>query len=167
MAIGGIGASPAAGIDNVLAQLRMAQARTQASLGSSAAGAAGAVGAAAGSAAGGSAARGADALSAGGGVLRGRLSLSDDSATSAASASGAAGASPGSFVSALQASLAQVNTTQQQATKLGQDYEKGNTNVDLQDVMVAMQKANVSFQGAVQVRNRLVTAYHDIMNMQL
>ncbi len=151
MAINSIGSSPAAGIDNVLAQLRMAQARTQSGLGT----------AASGSAAAGQAAQGAQGVQAGSGVLRGRLSLSDDSAQGVGAAGG------GSFVNALQASLAQVNSSQQQAAKLGQAFEKGEGNVDLQDVMVAMQKANVSFQGAVQVRNRLVSAYHDIMNMQI
>ena len=148
MAINSIGSSPAAGIDNVLAQLRMAQARVQGGVGTAPAQAA-------------HAASAGQAAQAGSGVLRGRLSLSDDSAQGV----GAAGA--GSFVNALQASLAQVNASQQQASKLGQAFEKGEGNVDLQDVMVAMQKANVSFQGAVQVRNRLVSAYHDIMNMQI
>ena len=39
--------------------------------------------------------------------------------------------------------------------------------VSLEDAMISMQKANVSFQAAVQVRNRLVSSYHDIMNMQV
>ena len=38
---------------------------------------------------------------------------------------------------------------------------------NLQDVMVSIQKANISFQQTVQVRNRLVSAYHEIMNMQV
>ena len=45
----------------------------------------------------------------------------------------------------------------------GADF--GNSDVNLQDVMVNLQKANLSFQQMVQVRNKLVTAYHDIMNM--
>jgi flagellar hook-basal body complex protein FliE len=39
--------------------------------------------------------------------------------------------------------------------------------VNLSDVMIAVQKASISFQAAVQVRNRLVSAYHEIMNMQV
>jgi flagellar hook-basal body complex protein FliE len=79
----------------------------------------------------------------------------------------AAPAAPGSFMSSLKASLDQVNNSQNKASELGQSFEKGDPNVDLNDVMVAVQKANVSFQTAVQVRNRMVSAYHDIMNMQI
>jgi flagellar hook-basal body complex protein FliE len=43
----------------------------------------------------------------------------------------------------------------------------GAANVNLSDVMISMQKASISFQGAIQVRNKLVSAYHDIMNMQV
>jgi flagellar hook-basal body complex protein FliE len=71
------------------------------------------------------------------------------------------------FADVLKASLDQVNGMQQQATKLARDFELGAPNTDLQDVMVSIQKANVSFQQAVQVRNRLVSAYHEIMNMQV
>ncbi|MDB5854435.1 MAG: flagellar hook-basal body complex subunit FliE [Herminiimonas sp.] len=39
--------------------------------------------------------------------------------------------------------------------------------VDLSDVMIATQKANIGLQATVQVRNKLVSAYHDIMNMQV
>ncbi len=70
-------------------------------------------------------------------------------------------------MSSLKASLDQVNNSQNKASELGQSFEKGDPNVDLNDVMVAVQKANVSFQTAVQVRNRMVSAYHDIMNMQI
>ena len=39
--------------------------------------------------------------------------------------------------------------------------------MNLQDVMISMQKANISFQTVVQVRNRVVAAYQDMMNMQM
>jgi flagellar hook-basal body complex protein FliE len=48
-----------------------------------------------------------------------------------------------------------------------QEFASGSSNVNLQDVMVNLQKANLSFQQMVQVRNKLVSAYHDIMNMQV
>jgi len=48
-----------------------------------------------------------------------------------------------------------------------QEFAAGSSNVNLQDVMVNLQKANLSFQQMVQVRNKLVSAYHDIMNMQV
>jgi flagellar hook-basal body complex protein FliE len=71
------------------------------------------------------------------------------------------------FGAVLKASLDQVNQGQQSAQKLTQDYELGTGAADLNDVMIALQKANISFQAAIQVRNRLVSAYHDIMNMQV
>ncbi len=48
---------------------------------------------------------------------------------------------------------------------MAQNFSAGDPNVNLQDVMVNLQKASMSFQQMVQVRNRLVTAYQDIMNM--
>jgi flagellar hook-basal body complex protein FliE len=71
------------------------------------------------------------------------------------------------FGAVLKASLDQVNQSQQGAQKLSQDFELGKGTADLNDVMIALQKANISFQAAIQVRNRLVSAYHDIMNMQV
>jgi flagellar hook-basal body complex protein FliE len=61
--------------------------------------------------------------------------------------------------------ISSVNDTQQQAGALATAYEKGDTQVSLAQVMVASQKASVSFQALTQVRNRLVDAYKDIMNM--
>jgi flagellar hook-basal body complex protein FliE len=44
-------------------------------------------------------------------------------------------------------------------------FVKGEPNVDLTEVMVAVQKASLSFQAMTQVRNKLVQAYQDVMNM--
>lgn len=71
------------------------------------------------------------------------------------------------FSDALKSALDQTNATQQKAAGLAKQLEMGASNVQLHDVMVSMQKANISFQQMVQVRNRLVSAYHDIMNMQV
>jgi flagellar hook-basal body complex protein FliE len=71
------------------------------------------------------------------------------------------------FSDALKASLDQVNQVQADAEKLGKNFAMGDDSVNLSDVMIAGQKANISFQAAVQVRNKLVSAYHDIMNMQV
>ena len=71
------------------------------------------------------------------------------------------------FADILKASLDQVNGMQQQAVTQARNFELGAPNTNLPDVMVSIQKANVSFQQVVQVRNRLVSAYHDIMNMQV
>jgi flagellar hook-basal body complex protein FliE len=72
-----------------------------------------------------------------------------------------------SFSSALKASLDQVNGAQQKAEDLGKRFTMGDDSVNLSDVMIAVQKANIGFQATVQVRNKLVSAYHDIMNMQV
>ncbi len=71
------------------------------------------------------------------------------------------------FADALKASLDSVNASQQQADQLGKSFASGDDSVNLSDVMISMQKANINFQATVQVRNRLVSAYHDIMNMQI
>lgn len=71
------------------------------------------------------------------------------------------------FAAALQSAVQQVNGTQQDAAQAARDFELGKPGTHLQDVMVTMQKANISFQTMVQVRNRLVSAYHDMMNMQV
>ncbi|MBI4696185.1 MAG: flagellar hook-basal body complex protein FliE [Gammaproteobacteria bacterium] len=60
-----------------------------------------------------------------------------------------------------------VNEQQISAQTLAADFERGDPQVDVAQVMVAMQKANVSFQAMTQVRNRLVSAYQDIMNMPI
>ncbi len=71
------------------------------------------------------------------------------------------------FGAVLKGAIDQVNGTQQEAGKLARQFELGNPNTNLQDVMVSLQKANISFQTMVQVRNKLISAYHDIMNMQV
>lgn len=72
-----------------------------------------------------------------------------------------------SFSDALKASLDQVNNMQLRSEKLGQDFVMGNDQVSLSDVMISGQKANIAFQATVQVRNKLVSAYQDMMNMQI
>ncbi|MFN0041200.1 MAG: flagellar hook-basal body complex protein FliE [Burkholderiales bacterium] len=71
----------------------------------------------------------------------------------------------GQFAQVLRNSLEQVNQAQTRANGLAHDFESGAPGVNLQDVMISMQKANISFQTVVQVRNRVVAAYQDIMNM--
>lgn len=93
-------------------------------------------------------------------------------AASAAAAGQPASANLGStpqvdFAGVLQSSIEAVNRGQIKAANLARDFELGAPNTNLSDVMISMQKANLSFQEMVQVRNRLVSAYHDIMNMQI
>ncbi|RPI47790.1 MAG: flagellar hook-basal body complex protein FliE [Betaproteobacteria bacterium] len=71
------------------------------------------------------------------------------------------------FAAVLKASIDQVNATQVEAQSMTQAFEVGAPGVQLHDVMISLSKANVSFQQMVQVRNKLVSAYQDIMNMQV
>jgi flagellar hook-basal body complex protein FliE len=72
-----------------------------------------------------------------------------------------------SFASVLQNSIEKVNHTQVQAEQMGDKLAAGDTNQNLHEVMIALQTASVSFQEMVQVRNKLVSAYQDMMNMQV
>lgn len=75
-------------------------------------------------------------------------------------------AKPG-FADALKASLDQVNNTEQAAGRAQERFALGDDKVSLSDVMISMQKSNIAFQATIQVRNRLVSAYQDIMNMPM
>lgn len=85
-------------------------------------------------------------------------------ATQAASASAPAGAS---FGDALRDVLEGVNRAQADASEMGKRFQLGDTSVSLEETMIAMQKSSISFQAVVQARNRLMSAYHDIMNMSV
>lgn len=69
------------------------------------------------------------------------------------------------FQSALKSSLDQVNQTQLQAQSMGERFALGDKSVSLSDTMIAMQKSTIALQQTVQVRNKLVAAYQEIMNM--
>lgn len=69
------------------------------------------------------------------------------------------------FAGVFRKSLDQVNNAQQHSAKLARDFELGAPEANLTEAMIAMQKASISFQYSVQVRNKLVSAYQDIMNM--
>ena len=71
------------------------------------------------------------------------------------------------FTEALSHAINSVNDIQQQAGQLSDAYVSGDKSIDLAQVMVAGQKANISFEAMVQVRNKLVSAYQEIMNMQI
>ena len=71
------------------------------------------------------------------------------------------------FGDALKAAVDKVNETQQASAQMTRAFEAGEPGVDLAEVMVAIQKASISFEAATQVRNRLVSAYKDIMTMPL
>jgi len=69
------------------------------------------------------------------------------------------------FASTLKSMIDEVNQTQQHAASMAKSFETGGSDTDLAQVMIAMQKANLSFQAMTQVRNKLVAAYQDVMNM--
>lgn len=73
----------------------------------------------------------------------------------------------GEFGVMLKSAIEDVNDIQKQAGKLSDSFVKGDPQTDLTEVMVALQKAKISFQAMVEVRNKLVVAYQDIMNMPI
>jgi flagellar hook-basal body complex protein FliE len=70
------------------------------------------------------------------------------------------------FAATLKSALDGVNQQMEQASTLQQQFSAGQSNLSLSDVMLAAQKASLSFQAVLQVRNKLVSAYQDIMNIQ-
>jgi flagellar hook-basal body complex protein FliE len=78
---------------------------------------------------------------------------------------GAAGRpDPTGFADAMRGALSQVNDMQAQSGAISEAYERGET-TDIAAVMLARQQASVGFEATMQVRNRLLSAYKDIMNM--
>lgn len=71
------------------------------------------------------------------------------------------------FQQTLSNAIDQVNQTQATASNLQQAFELGDPRADLARVMVAMQQSQVAFRATVEVRNRLVQAYQDVMNMPI
>ncbi len=69
------------------------------------------------------------------------------------------------FGTVLKSSLDQVNQAQQASSQLAQRFATGDTTVSLSDAMISLQKSSIAFQQTVQVRNKLVQAYQEIMNM--
>lgn len=69
------------------------------------------------------------------------------------------------FNDLLKASLNAVNDVQHEAASLKVNFENGTSEKSLAEVMIAGQKADLSFRAVTEVRNKLVTAYQDIMNM--
>ncbi len=71
------------------------------------------------------------------------------------------------FSGALKNALDSVSASQNEATRLQQEVQMENPKVSLEETMVAIQKAQIGFQATLHVRNRMVQAYTDIMNMQV
>ena len=91
-------------------------------------------------------------------------------AAAAAQRAGAAApltSSAPSFTGALDQALKSVSASQNEATRLAESFQSDPSSVGLEQAMIAMQKSQIGFQSALHVRNRLVSAYTDIMNMQV
>lgn len=76
-------------------------------------------------------------------------------------------ASAPSFGATLRGALEGVNAVQQRSGELVRAFELGEPGADLARVMVAAQHSQLAFRATVEVRNRLVQAYQDVMNMPL
>lgn len=79
---------------------------------------------------------------------------------------GAPAQAPG-FQQTLSNAIDRVSETQRNSGELQKAFEMGDPNADLARVMVAMQQSQVAFRATVEVRNRLVQAYQDVMNMPI
>jgi flagellar hook-basal body complex protein FliE len=77
---------------------------------------------------------------------------------------GAAQGTGNSFGATLEAALKSVNQSQSAASKASEAYERGEI-VDVAEVMLARQKASIAFEATLQARNKLLSAYKDIMSM--
>jgi flagellar hook-basal body complex protein FliE len=73
----------------------------------------------------------------------------------------------GGFSGALKSALGSVSAAQNESRRLQQEVQMENPKVSLEETMVAIQKAQIGFQATLHVRNRMVQAYTDIMNMQV
>ena len=89
--------------------------------------------------------------------------------TGAAQRLGAAAGTSGGldFGSILKSAVEQVSDAQQVATAKQQQFQLGESNMSLEEVMISLQKANLAFQGMIQVRNRLVEAYKEVASLSL
>jgi len=79
-------------------------------------------------------------------------------------AGGTSAAKGAGFGDALKGALNKVNNLQSEATSMSEAYERGET-TDIAAVMLSRQQASVGFQATLQVRNKLLAAYKDIMSM--
>ena len=102
--------------------------------------------------------------------MQAQISNVSGKAGGAAPAAGAGGAGQTpttSFAAVLKQGLEQVNQSQRSATDLATKFERGTPGIELPEVMLEMQKASVSFRALTEVRNKLVNAYQEIMNMPI
>ena len=92
------------------------------------------------------------------------LSRANTNTVAAPATPAAGGTAPTSFIDTMESALSKVNDGQQRAGKLSESYERGET-IDIAKVMLARQEASVGFEATLQVRNKILSAYKDIMSM--
>lgn len=95
------------------------------------------------------------------------LALKAQAGAGPAAAAGQAAAPAVEFGAAMKTAVAQVSTAQQGARAMAQAFEAGEPGVDLTRVMLEVQKASLSFKAMTEVRNKLVAAYQEVMNMPI
>jgi flagellar hook-basal body complex protein FliE len=95
-------------------------------------------------------------------ALSGSMGLPDTGLAQAAP-----GAGGPNFGQVLEQSISKVNEQQGVAQNLITGFQTGSGTASVAEVMVAMQKASLSFTAMTQVRNKLVEAYQEIMNMPI
>lgn len=71
------------------------------------------------------------------------------------------------FANVLKESINQVSELQQEASSMKTAFETGDPDVDITEVMIAIEKASLSFEAITEVRNKLLNAYQEVMNMQV
>jgi flagellar hook-basal body complex protein FliE len=84
---------------------------------------------------------------------------------SSASTEAASGSAAPDFGAMLKSSINQVSEMQKSSEAMGTAFEQGQPGIDITRVMVEAQKATLAFRAMTEVRNRLVSAYQDVMNM--
>jgi len=95
------------------------------------------------------------------------LALSSELATSNVSKNNTTAAVDNDFSSMFKQAIDHVNAVQKESGALKKSFEQGDPRVDLTQVMVASQKASIAFQATLSVRNKLVDAYKEVMNMPI
>ncbi|MFZ5943713.1 MAG: flagellar hook-basal body complex protein FliE [Bacillota bacterium] len=73
----------------------------------------------------------------------------------------------GSFQNLLEKALGEVNNLQLDSDKKALVFASGNPNIDVHDVMISMEKAQLALQLTIEIRNKLVEAYQEVMRMQV
>jgi flagellar hook-basal body complex protein FliE len=79
----------------------------------------------------------------------------------------AASAQPSDFANLMKNTVDHISTMQNQATSLADAYEAGDKSIDLTKVMLEVQKAGLAFRAMTEVRNKLIDAYTQVMNMSV